>query len=496
MSVLKEVKALRDKALGAYHKQSMVAYDLTRDELNNLHVQWSDGYKVKIPIVNFRPYQREVRDILLNKVSKRILVEWPRRAGKEVTTWNMILDFAISDPGMYLMVYPTNVRARKILWEGAMLDLGTGLSIKFLDMIPKRLLARKPNDADMTIHLSNGSLVWIVGCDIDPEKLRGTNPRGIVYCELAFSDPKVLYSMMPVLRQNGGWLFGQSTYNGMNHFYWMLKKNQDDPLWFCREESINTLVDEENKPYITDEDVDEDRRAGMPEYLIQQEYYGNVQINEETKYFAHAINKVHETERIIKGFYLPNKPVYAFYDIGVSDCTAITLVQFEPRNGKLWPAVIGYIENNNQALAFYVSEIRTFCNNRNLVLKAHYVPHDGANRNFGDGLKTTQDYLNEMGEMAYIVKRPTTHKTAIEAIRQKLYMTTFNEENTQRLIDCLSNYEKEFDVKMGKFKDHPKHDWSSHGVKSYQTLALALDGELINELTYDVVYLDENKGGL
>ncbi len=271
----------------------------------------------------------------------------------------------------------------------------------------------------------------------------------------------------------------------------MLKKNKDDPLWFCRDESINTLVDKDGNPYITDEDVDEDRRAGMPEYLIQQEYYGNVQINEETKYFAIAINAVHESERIIKNYYLPNKAVYAFYDIGVSDYTAITLAQFESRNGKLWPVVIGYIENNNRALSFYVGEIRLFCNMRNLTFKMHFLPHDGANRNFGDGLKTTQDYLTEMGELSQIVKRPSKHKTAIEAIRQKLYMTTFNEENCQRLIDCLSNYEKEYDDKMGKFKDHPKHDWSSHGVKSYLTLALALEGELITEVSYDVIYYDQ-----
>jgi len=490
MGLLQEVKALRDKALKDYESRSMSEYELTRDTDGNLHIKWGDGFTTRIPYMDFRPYQREIRHALVVDNIKRLLAEWPRRAGKEVTTWNLIIDCVIEKPGMYIMAYPTNVRARKILWEGAMLDLKTGKSIKFLDMIPQRLLKRKPNDADMTIHLTNGGLIWVVGCDIDPDKLRGTNPLGIVFSELAFSDPKVLYNMMPVLRQNGGWLFGQSTYDGMNHFYWMLKKNQDDPLWFCREETINTLVDEEGNPYITDEDVDEDRRAGMPEYLIQQEYYGNVQINEETKYFAIAINAVHQSERIIKNHYIPNKAVYAFYDIGVSDYTAITLAQFESRAGKLWPSVIGYIENNNRSLSFYVEEIQRFCNIRNLILKTHFVPHDGANRNFGDGLKTTQDYLLELGQQGIIVKRPSSHKVVIEAIRQKLYMTTFNEENTQRLIDCLSNYEKEFDAKMNKFKDNPKHDWSSHGVKSYQTLVLALESELIVEVAYDVIYYE------
>ena len=490
MSTLQEIKALRDKALAIYHTESMANYNLSRDDKNNLVVSWDDGYSVRIPTVDFRPYQLEVRDVLVSGRSKRIMTQWPRRAGKEVTTWNVIIDFAVSEPGLYIITYPTNVRARKILWEGAMLDIETRTSIKFLDMIPKRLLAKAPNNVDMSVLLTNGSLIWVVGCDIDPEKLRGTNPRGMVFSEFAFSDPRILYNMMPVMRQNGGWMFGQSTYDGMNHFYWMIKKNQDDPLWYCREESIITLIDENNERYITDEDVDEDRRAGMPEYLIQQEYYGNVQINEETKYFAIAINEIHKSERIIKGLYVPNKAVYAFYDIGVHDYTAICLVQFSSIAGKMWPSVIGYMENNNRPLAFYVDEIRRFCNGKNLTFKAHYVPHDGGNRNFNDGLKTTVDYLFDMGEQGFIVKRPSSHKVAIEAIRQKLYMTSFNEENTVRLIDCLSNYEKEFDDKMGKFKDAPVHDWSSHGVKSYQTMVLALDAEMINETTYDVLYPD------
>jgi hypothetical protein len=457
------------------------------DEDFNLYLKFGENDILKIPIIPLRPYQLDLQKILFGKVSKRILIEWPRRAGKEVITWNFLIHAAIIEPGMYIMTYPTNVRARKILWQGA--PLINGVSTKFLDMIPKKLIAKK-NDSDMTIELVNGSIIWIVGCDIDPEKLRGTNPRGIIYSELAFSDPRVVYAMFPVLRENGGWMVGQSTFDGMNHFFQMIKSNMNDPLWHCRIESINTLVDENGNPYITDEDVDEDRRAGMPEYLIQQEYYGNVQINEETKYFAIAINKIYETERIISGLMLENKNVYAFYDIGVSDCAAITLAQFENINGKLWPIIIGYIENNNRALQFYVNEIRQFCNRYGLIFHTHFTPHDGKNRNFNDNLKITNDYLSDMGEKGITVNRPNSHKVAIELIRQTLYRTKFNKENTQRLIDALSSYEKEYDEKMLKFKDTPVHNWASHGVKSYQTMCLALEKGLIIETTYDVIYLD------
>jgi len=464
-------------------KSSIFSYE--HDENFNLYLKFGEDSPLKIPLIPLRPYQLALQKVLFGKISKRILIEWPRRAGKEVITWNFLIHAAIIEPGMYIMTYPTNVRARKILWQGA--PLINGVSTKFLDMIPKKLIAKK-NDSDMTIEMVNGSIIWIVGCDIDPEKLRGTNPRGIIYSELAFSDPRVVYAMFPVLRENSGWMVGQSTFDGMNHFYQMIKSNINDPLWYCRIESINTLVDENGNPYITDADVDEDRRAGMPEYLIQQEYYGNVQINEETKYFAIAINKIYETERIISGLILPNRNVYAFYDIGVSDCAAITLAQFENKDGKMWPVIIGYIENNNRALQFYVNEIRNFCNRHNLAFHTHFTPHDGKNRNFNDNLKITNDYLMEMGEKGITVNRPSTHKMAIELIRQTLYRTKFNKENTQRLIDCLSSYEKEYDEKMLKFKDNPVHNWASHGVKSFQTMCLALEKGLITETFYDVIY--------
>jgi len=387
------------------------------------------------------------------------------------------------------MIYPTNVRARAVLWDGD-ITMPDGTSVKFLDMIPKRLIARI-NNQEMKIKLINGSVIWVLGSDIDPDKLRGTNPRGIVYAEFAFQDPRVCYVMMPSLRQNGGWMICQSTFNGMNHFYQMMENNKSNPLWYCRVDSITNLVDEAGNRYITDEMIEEDRSAGMPEYLIQQEYYSIVQVNQETMYFAHAIKMILENEKLVRGLILPNQNVYAAFDLGINDCCAVVLFQVKRVDRFLMPVVVGYIENNNQNLKFYVMEIRRFCTTYNLPFKEIYLPHDGKNRDIKTG-KDCIDFMAEMGETAYAVSRPISHVTAIEAMRQKLYHTEFNKENTQRLIDCLSNYSKEFDDKLGTYKDQPLHNWASHGVKAYQTMTLALDEGYIVDMPYrDVVYINQ-----
>jgi phage terminase large subunit len=456
-----------------------------RDENGILHVKFDDGQEIIIPIIPFRIYQQEACIKLFNEKILRLLLERPRRSGKEMESWNFIIQGAIESPGLYLMVYPTNVRARAVLWDGDIL-LKNGSIVKFLDMIPSRLFLSR-NNQEMKIKLVNGSIIWVVGSDIDPDKLRGTNPRGIVFAEFAFQDPRVFYFMLPALRQNKGWLLGQSTFDGLNHFYQLIENNKNDPLWYCRVDSIVNLVDENGERYITDEMIEEDRRAGMPEYLIQQEYYGVVQINQETKYFAHAIKNIYENEKIIPHLILPGANVYSAFDIGINDCTAIVLFQIKRVDNYLKPFIIGYLENNNRDLAYYVTEIRRFCNRYNLPFKDHFIPHDGQKRDFNTG-KNTIDFMREMGENVFIVPKPSSKKNAIEAMRQKLYLCDFNKENTQRLIDCLSNYSKEFDAKMGTYKDRPLHNWASHGTDAFQSMTLALDGDMISERIYDVVY--------
>lgn len=457
-------------------------YEHRRDDNGNLYVDCMDGTTYKFPVIPFRPYQLETQIKLYIEGVKRHLLSRPRRSGKEVESWNLLLQGALEKPGLYLMIYPTNVRARLVLWEGAIL-LPDNTSMTFLDMIPKRFVANI-NNQEMKIRLTNGSVIVILGSDIDPDKLRGTNPLGIVLSEFAFSDPRVMYILMPILRQNGGWLIGQSTFNGMNHFYRMIQSNKNDPLWHCRVDSIENLRDEKGNRYITDAMIEEDRKAGMPEYLIQQEYYGVVEINQETMYFSTELNNIYATDRIISGLIIPDSRVYCFYDIGWNDNAAVVMAQLD-RNYD--PVIVNYFEANNKTIEYYIGEARRFATKHNLVLHSNYVPHDGENKNMGSG-KNVIDYGRDAGEQFYSVPRVPRKQVGIQGMRKLLYRTRFNKENTVRLIDCLSNYSKEFDDKKGIYKDEPVHNWASHGVSAYQSLMIALEKDLITNAPRDVIY--------
>lgn len=482
----RSLQAKLDKAYEAEMQYGTTHYQTLRHENGDLFAVFDNDEIYQFPVVPFRPYQQEVvHNLFFNPEKRFYFLVWPRRSGKELSSWSMLLQAAVSDPGLYLMIYPTNVRARMVLWEGAILmpDLS---SVRFRDMLPQAFRVKKDTDDDMVIKLVNGSVIWVLGSDIDPDKLRGTNPRGIVMSEYAYSDPRVRLILMPVLRQNGGWMMLQTTYNGMNHAYRLMQEVKENPRWFCRVESIVTLVNEHGQRYITDDMIEEDRQSGMPEYMIQQEYYSVVQLNQETLYFAREMNVLRETKRIISGLSLPNKRVRMHMDLGINDKTACILEQNDHQGD---PYLIAYTENNNRSFEYYIRWAESHCAKLGLVLSDIFVPHDGQKRDFNTG-KNTVDFGRDLGYTVRVVPKPTSKFNAIQSMRRMLYRSKFNQEETGRLIDCLSNYSKEFDPKRGIYKNNPLHDWSSHGVDSFQTMTLAYEGQMINEVPHDIVYLN------
>lgn len=481
---LRSIEASINKLTQLAEQQDASEFYCERDENGNLDVLFYDQTIERLPILPFRPYQLEVQKKLFVEGISRFFLVRPRRSGKEVESWNMIIQGAIEAPGLYMQIYPTNVRARIVLWEGS-ITLDDGSSIKFLDMIPKRFVA-SINNQDMSIRLINGSMIRVIGSDIDPDKLRGVNVRGAVFSEYAFSDPRVLHILMPVFRQNRGWFILQTTFNGMNHAYQYMNEVKNNPDWYCRIDSVESLVDEKGERYVTDAMIEDDRRSGMPEFMIQQEYYSVVKLNLETLYFANEMNVINEEKRVQPGLILPNKKVRGFMDIGIRDPASLLLAQID---GMGKPHIIAYYENNNKTFEYYVRLAESFCTQHGLMFDSIYSPHDGVKREFGSG-KNIVDFGRDLGYRVYIVPRPVSKFNAIQSMRRMLYRTYFNKDTTSRLLDCIANYSKEFDTKMGRFKEDPKHDWASHGVDSFQTMTLAIDGNMLNERSSEVVYIN------
>lgn len=217
---------------------------------------------VKLPVLDFRWYQKPVWNALNDKGIKRAITIWPRRNGKDLTAINIIAAMSQKRVGLYYYMAPFYQQVRQIIWLG---QDGTGE--RFIDYIPEGLIERKL-DQEMRIYLENGSQIKLCGSD-NIDSIVGSNPVGIVMTEFSLHKPEAWDYLRPILAENGGWALFNGTPRGLNHFYRMAEGARKDTKdkWFYQ--------------YLTRDDtgipsldaIQDDRDSGMPESLIEQEYY-------------------------------------------------------------------------------------------------------------------------------------------------------------------------------------------------------------------------------
>ena len=193
----------------------------------------------------------------------------------------------------------------------------------------------------------------------------------------------------------------------------------------------------------------------------------------EGAYYMQQMRWLRKNGRITrKVAYNPSLPVITAWDLGMSDSMSIVFAQVAGREVHL----IDYLEGSGEGIEHYAGELHK----KGYVYGGHYGPHDLAVREIGTGvsrLETAAKY----GIRFEIVPRISSHAEGIQAVRQFLPSCWFAEADQEaeqrtgvdRLVDCLDNYRKEWDDKMGVYKSTPRHDWASHGAKAFETLARA-----------------------
>lgn len=194
---------------------------------------------------------------------KRALLVWHRRSGKSKSMLNFAIKKAFERVGIYYHCFPEYGQGRKILWDGIDRD-----GHKFIDYhVPPEIRAKK-NETEMKIELINGSIWQIIGAD-NYDSLVGPNPVGLIMDEWAVSDkyPQAWDYFRPILAENRGWAVFPFTPRGRNHGWDLYQMALTNPQWFCQA----LTVDDTN--VISKEDIQSERASGMPEAMIEQEFY-------------------------------------------------------------------------------------------------------------------------------------------------------------------------------------------------------------------------------
>lgn len=217
-----------------------------------------------------RDYQLPFWRSIVNNKTKRAVAVCHRRWGKDSCAINMMAVKAVTEPGLYYYMAPTQKHARRIIWDNVGRD---GLRIT-TQAFPEEI-RKSTNDQEMRIVVeANGgkeSIFQVVGSD-NYDSIVGSNPRGIVFSEWAIcAKPEAWEYFRPILAENDGWAAFIYTPRGLNHGYSLYTMALDNPDWFCE---LQTVDDTWGKGgTMSPEKVQAERDAGMSELAVQTEFY-------------------------------------------------------------------------------------------------------------------------------------------------------------------------------------------------------------------------------
>ena len=409
------------------------------------------------------PYNWEPRDYqvpYLKKIDtggfKRAVHVWHRRGGKDLTDFNYTIKASQERVGAYWHVFPTYSQGRKAIWEGVTKN-GNG----YLSFIPKGLI-KSINKQEMSIHFKNGSIWRVVGAD-NVNALVGAGPVGVVFSEYSLQSPLAWQYIQPMLLENDGWALFNLTPRGENHAYDLVEMAKENPNWYV---DIKT-VDDTN--VVSKEQIEELRREGKPEEIIQQEYYCSFEGSIHGAYYADQMKTAVKDGRVCSVPVDDNALVYTAWDLGINDATSIFFYQTVGKEIHL----IDYYESSGEGLAHYAGILEQ----KGYNYGKHYAPHDIRVRELGSG-KSRLDTAAALGIRFEVVPQLSIID-GINAVRGLMARCWFDKVKCKDAINSLKQYRKEWDDKRQRFKDHPLHDWSSNCADAFRYMAVSYQDKVV-----------------
>lgn len=388
---------------------------------------------------------------------KRVVAIMPRRAGKDVTALNYVIREMYRTGGIYFYIFPTFTQAKRVIWSGQ-----TNTGQKFLDFFPAELVIRS-NSQDLSISMINSkgkeSLFQLIGSE-QFNRLMGTNPRGLVFSEMALQDPRAFQYLQPIITANKGWALFISTPRGKNHFWHLSQIAKKSPDWFFYHLTV------EDTKHIDLDDIEKEKADGiMSEDLVQQEYYCSFQLGVEGCYYGKYLERARREERIGEVPWDQSAKVHTAWDLGMSDSTAIIFFQ-STRGGQV--RIIDCYENSKKGLEYYVEVL----NQKPYTYGKHIAPHDIKVQEWGTSM-TRLEKAQSLG-VNFTVTKKLGLADGIEAARSIFSRVCIDEKKCIHLLHALENYRQVYDFKNKVYTPKPHHDWSSDFADAFRYMAISL----------------------
>lgn len=368
-----------------------------------------------------------------------------RRAGKDRTALAQAARMAMQRVGLYWHCLPTLKQARRVVWDGITSEGRNLIRATF-----PREIVKKVNEEEMKVQLMNDSIIQLVGAD-NFDSLVGANPVGVVFSEWALTDPRAYDFVRPILRENKGYVAFVYTPRGYNHGWTILQTAKKVPGAFVAVMSIK------DTGVLTEDDMAMERALGMPEDLIQQEYYVDFSTANVGAIIGRWIAQAEREGRVNEdAVWSPGSRVIVSSDIGYRDTASWWWWQMRLGGFDL----IHYDEASGLDAQDWIERLKE----PGLPIDKLYLPHDARAKTMA-----SRHTVIEQMALAYdceIIPQARI-QDRINAARFVLPRCNFHVERCARGLEALRAWQFKFDEERKTFSREPLHDWASHGSDAF-----------------------------
>ena len=376
-----------------------------------------------------------------------------RRCGKTVACINDLLLRAINenkDNARYAYIAPYYAQAKSIAWDYLM---------RYSE--PVRV---NHNISELWVELMNGSRIRLFGGD-SPNSLRGNYLDGVIIDEMADTKPSLWGEVIrPLLADRRGWAVFIGTPKGHNTFYDIYQYATLNPNeWYSK-----TLRASQTQ-IIAQEELDDALKL-MTVDQYQQEFECSFEAAIIGAIYGTEMRLLTDADRITKVECDTLFPVHTAWDLGYNDATSIWWYQVV--HGEI--RVLDYHEAHGQPIIYYANQIKE----RPYEYGTHWLPHDARAKTLASGGKSIIEQLfDKLPKESFKIVPNLSLQDGIQASRMALARTWFDAMKCSEGIECLRQYQREYDEDKKVFRDKPSHDWTSHGSDAFRMLAVAWQDE-------------------
>jgi len=448
--------------------------------------------RVRVPAITPRPYQVPVFEYWDNVPGPGRAVEvWARRCGKDLVYASVALMLSFKRRGLYLHFLPEFAHARRTLWDGF-----DNEGHRFIDTVIPRDLRKSTNEQEMRIELVNGS-VWQLGGSDQYDRWVSGNPIWTCFSEAGITHPKAWEIMRPILKVNGGHAAFIGTPRGYNHFHTALELAKREPSW--RWSHISAV----EAGVMSEADIAEEIRLGMPEELSRQEYRCDFSAANVGAILGRYVEAAEREGRISL------QPVWdaggarivVSSDIGFRDTAAFWFWQPKP-GGKF--ALVDYDEDTGLDAEQWIERLAA----KPWTVELLLLPHDANAKTFQSRHTVVEQFLT--AGWAKQVKSVPAMKSQdkVNAARSVLSRCEFDAASCAQGLLGLREWAFKYDETRRAFSREPDHNWASHPADAFaygasmlreyvpkQTQRVALPDGANRIYTLEQLYEDRDRGG-